>query len=735
MRRVAPLTVAVLVQGTGSVVLLALPQFDHLGHFHILGATLWFTLLTAPSLALAWRRVAIPELLGGLPLAAWALALASVVPVALAEAATGGCRDPIGAADFLVTVGGGLLIGLAAAAAVSRLRRTGAVVAAWSGLVLVATLWALAPLYTGPQVFVLHPLAGYFPGPIYDRLFELPPAALLDRALGLAAALAGVWALRASAERKRSLRNGAAAVGLAVGAAHAGGAWLGLSVDDAALARALPGERTERGLTLRFDPLRTPPALVELAWDDARFAYDEAREALGEAGASATLYVFPSDDARGGLLGTRRVAVTKPWRRAAYLSLGSWDACTTEHELLHALLGARVEDLLGVPWTGGLPNLGLVEGAAEALTGCPERFPPHWQARRMLDEGALPEPADLVSPARFWTLPGRRAYAAAASFFGFVVETRGVRALLAAYASGDVAAAVGEPLEELSTAWRAWLVARVELAPEDQALLAEYLSQRSIFTERCSQERARALAEVPALAACGSWPGVRGALERAEALAGEPVDPLLAVRARVVEGRADEARALLVELLATEPPFPLSFWARLAQADLQALSGDTAGARGAWETLREGVHDDGLKRQAALRLLALAEPRLPLDALGDALLFPAGGRRAAAAWKALTAGRRDDPRVAYLRARRDLGSLRPDAALASLAQVRAAVAFDAWPELRREALRLLGVAAYRTGDFGVSRQAWTDLETAANRPSERRLPEEWLRRLSRRSSR
>jgi|GEM_PF-2734297 len=730
------LVAAVACQGVGSAALLLLPQFDHLGHFAVLGATVVFLLLPAPLAAVAWGRLVPAAVLRALPFTWWALVVASLVPVALAEVVTGGCRDPIGVADFLVTTGGGVGVGLAFAAGISRLGSAARVVAAWAGFVLATLLLALVPLYTGPQVYVLHLVAGVFPGPVYDRFFELSRAALLHRAVGLVAALAVVLALRSAAERSRRLRVLALVSALAAVGALVAGPALGLGVDDAALARTLPEVRTFEGLTVRFDARRTPPATRDAAWDDALFAYQEARAALGLPDARATLYVFPSDSERGRQIGSRRVAVTKPWRHAAYLSLGSWDACTVKHELLHALLAPATPGWLGLPWTGLLPNLGLVEGSAEALTACPERFPVHWQARRMLDEGALPAPTDLVSPARFWTLPGRRAYAAAASFVGFLLETRGVGVVLAAYREGDVAQATGASLASLDAEWRAWLAREVTLGAEDQALLGEYLAQRSIFTERCSQERARAVARVPGLVACGAWDRVREALAQADRVAGEPVDPLLAVRSLVAEGRLREAEAAVQRLLDREPPLPMSFWARLAEADLAALGGRSDDARQAWARLRDGVRDLSLKRQAAVRLLALEAPALPLPELADAWLFPTGGRRGAEAWRTLDGLAVRDARAAYLSARRHLGAQRVTQALTVLRPwLAAGVSFEAYPEVRREALRTLAVAAYRAGEPGVSERAWTDLAREAAGPLERREPEEWLRRISRRSSR
>jgi hypothetical protein len=732
MSGVGLIVAAVALQGLGSAALLLLPQFDHLGHFYSLGTTAFFLVGPACLAALGWRRGTTAAVLRGLAPTWLALVGASLAPAALAEVVTGGCRDPIGSADFLLTNGAGLAIGLAFAAGVSRLRRGALVGLAWLGVVSATTAWALAPLYTGPQVFVLHPIAGLFPGPVYDRLYEVPARYLLERAVGLLAALAVVLALRASAERSAALRAWAVALGLAVVATHGVGPRIGLCVDDEALARALPGERSWRGLTVRFDPRRTPPALQDVAWDDARFAFEEARAALGGATSSATLYVFPSDAERGRLLGMRRVSVTKPWRGAAYLSLGSWDRCTVKHELLHVLLGPYTEGWLGLPWTGGLPNLGLVEGAAEALTACPDSFPVHWQARRMLTEGDLPAPADLVSPARFWTLPGRRAYAAAASFFAFLQATRGAQVVVAAYRQGDVGGSAGADLAALDAEWRRWLLAEVTLAPEDEALLAEHLAQRSVFTERCSQERARAAGRVAALVLGGEWAQARAALDLADHIAGQPIDPLLRVRALVQEGRLDEASEQVAVLLADRPAMPLSFFASLVEADLLALRGRPAEARLAWTSVRERVHAPALKRQAAARLLAFGEPAVPLEVLRDVLLFPAVGRATAAAWRRLE--RESNPVAAWLLARWHASELRWGEALDALAPVLAwSTELGEVPEVRSEVLRMLGVSAYRAGRLDESKRAWTEL-AGSSRASEKRSPEEWLRRIRARES-
>jgi hypothetical protein len=116
-------------------------------------------------------------------------------------------------------------------------------------------------------------------------------------------------------------------------------------------------------------------------------------------------------------------------------------------------------------------------------------------------------------------------------------------------------------------------------------------------------------------------------------------------------------------------------------------------------------------------------------------MFPPGARKALPAWRTLADLAPGDVRAAYLVAHR-LKEQSPASAVPLLQpHLGRTSELDAFPELRRQADRLVAVGAYRSGDTELAHALWTDLAERAERPAERRLPEEWLRRIARRAAR
>jgi tetratricopeptide (TPR) repeat protein len=711
-----------------SISLLFVPQFGHLGHFHSFALALAFPLLPGALLVPAFARRDTRRVLDALPPLWLAFTALGLAPVLLSEALVGGCNDPLGLADYFLTCAAGIGVGLALAAGVSRMRP------AWLALplylvLLVASLLAAAwPIYDGPAIFAHHLVAGYFPGAIYDRAFHLPEAALWHRALALLAALAILEALRAQVGGRRWVAW--ALLALLV-PAEALGPLAGFRVSQPDLEQRLPATLQHAGLSLHYHPERVHPRDLERMWDDVRFRYDRVRRALGAQAPPVRLWLFGTQQQRWEAMGSRAVDVTKPWLAGVYLAADGWDACTVEHEAWHAALAGSTSGWLGVPWHGHLPSMGLVEGMAEGLGRCAGRYSAHWKARVMLRQGELPDPQSLMDPTRFWTLPGRRAYSAAASFVAWLGESAGTRALLDAYRDGDLPRALGKPMSALTAEWRDFLATRVTLTPEEESLLAEYLSQKSIFEETCSVETAR-LEETlgPGLAA-DRWASVLGTLDRLEGLGAERSHLLLRVRALVRSGQRAPALALVEQDLAADPPFPRSYWLKLARADLLMLEGRVPEALRAYNGLADEVRDPDLNRNVRFRLLAFAPPYLPAERLDPLLLFPDGradlrrelSSRLQASWP-------DDPRANYLWARSLASGARWDQAAPVLARLAAAPGDLAQaPAFLKEIRRLRGQAQYWTGDLDGAEETWKSLLEEAESPRERELPEEWLERI------
>lgn len=746
--------------------LILLPSFEHVGHIHSLAAALLFATVPGALLALGLARHEVPDLLRRLPGLWVGFTAVALVPPALAEIFGGDCGDPIGILDFLLNTGVGLGLGVVLSASLSRARTRGRILGAWIGVQLVLLVLAAAPFYLGPGVSAYHLIGGYFPGSIYDRIYRIPEGFLWHRLLVLCIAYGLVQALRARAglvTRRAAVLAFAPALLLELGAAP-----LGFRVDRDSLEAVLPGQLTHRGMELRFDPRRIEGRVLEDIWDDARFRYDEVSElldaadlkaraesaeaqaGLGDAPRRARIYLFSDGEARWQAVGVRRVALTKPWRREAYLSAKRWDDCTFKHELLHVLLADYTDAPFGVPSDGwaSLPNMGMTEGLAEGLTACPRRFPVDWKAAVMLREDKLPLPADLASAARFWTLPGRRAYAAAASFFAWLVEHRGLPAVLSAYGDGRLDTLVSgsrpgpfESIGAMSDAWRAHL-GQLRLSDEEEAWLTEVLSKRSVFQERCAVERARKQAEIGDAVRGGRWRAALAGLDELDLLGlsgprtGRKMRVGLRVRALVREGRREEAVAELDEALERSQTFPKIFWLRLARADLDYLGERFVVARAAYVALLDVVKDETLRRQVQVRLMALTPPYLPPEEMGSLLFFPDLEGVQDAAMKALVEGLPGDARVQYLWARRRLGQRRYGEALEILTAASLAPgALLGQLEIMRELKRMIGIAAYRAGDLDRAESAWNANRVEALTEWQRALPEEWLRRIRLRTSR
>ena len=697
------------------------PQFGHLGHFHNFAQIAFFTVLPGALITMSLARRSVDAVLASLPGLWIVFSVAALLPVVVSEIIRGGCRDSLGIGHFLLATVLGIGVGLAFSAGISRVGKAWLALVAyamWLALSLGVAVW---PVLTGPAIFAFHPTVGYFPGAIYDRLFVIPETFAWYRLLTLGMALLVVLALR----RPRSPWP-LILLALALGATELESARVGIRPTHETLERELHHARRHRGLVLHVAPERVRPAELQRAWDELRFRYDQLAEALALDDPPAEVYLFGTDARRWAAMGARRVAVTKPWLATAYLSAEGWRGCTFKHELAHVLLAGHSGSAARVPMRGLLPDMGMTEGFAEALTDCATSFPVHWRASMMLREGALPSVAELADPLRFYTLPGRRAYSAAASFFSFVFERWGRDAALAVYRASDLSA-LGQGVVALDRDWRGYLEREVALTGDDAALLSEYLSRRSVFHQRCSLERARLEARMPSRVQAGRWEEVVSILNELDRLDPSSAPVLWRVHALVRIGRLEEALALVDARLASEPPFPARFRLRLRRADLGLLLGRIAVAFRKYEALADGVHDEDMRRRVRFRQSALAAPPLSVETLGDVLLFPG---RADATERVLRSTRPRDARLDYLLAGLLHGQRRyVEAAELLRGILRAPGVLGQYPDVTRRARRLLGAAATYTGALDEAREIWRGLLAEAEGARDVRLAEDWLARI------
>ncbi len=593
----AAATVAAIGVGLTFWPLFDLPGFELSSALTILGAIL------APCLGFAaaerLKARARPIEMAAAWARASALSLAAVLlPIAFAfvTAALGNsCRASTGIGFALLlpppTALCGAAIGLCLQRWIGRRARALLVATPLFALSLAVTLW---PLWDGPQVFALHHLLGYFPGPIYDEALSVDARLIAFRALTLIwtcaflflAALTSLDGWRARLRSPPGLLLAACLVAIALFWRFDGA--LGLRTTEADIDAILGGRIETPHLTIHFPREKSPQQARRLAFEMA-FASRELSTFFGvEPTARRHAFFHRNPEEKRRLTGASRTDFAKPWRGQFHAIDRSWPHPTARHELAH-LFGADFgSPVFGVSWRGlwGL-NIGLVEGLAVAAEDDGEStFGLHEQARLMREQGRLPDIGAILEPLGFYAHAGARSYTAVGSFLRFIHERHGASALRALYPAGDFEAATGTSLKTLVDAWHGFLDGLTPSA-RAQSVAQQRFQAGSLFQRPCVREIADL--EREARAVSGFDPArARELYERCSGIV--PDDPGYLSRRAELSLQLDDldgASALYEAIGRLDTAAPhLKGRAKISLARIAWLEGDLSRAR---ETLDEAL--------------------------------------------------------------------------------------------------------------------------------------------------
>lgn len=715
------------------------PGFDVLDYHFALGIGPAVGLLAAVRVARAGRHAcasrAVCGSLLGLVLAPLAVIAARALVVANCDVFTGAVFYVLGPACSVLT--GGLMGSIAARFASGWRAGLCAV-----GLAVGSAVPAFWHFLTTQQVFAYHGLVGYLAGALYEDAVAPSRTWALFRLVSLA-----MWAALAAAchAPPGTLRRVGAVVAITAAAVgHLRGPEEGWRVDRTALLEALDhrvaihlpsgahdldpalGEGAPV-LVLHAPALRKRDRRLRTLAVDALYQHLRLRAFFGRSPARTVhVHLYEDREQKRRLMGALRVEMAKPWLGHVHMVMPGWGSSLLAHELAHVYAGRLSGGLFEVPMRLGLiPDALLIEGVAVAAEW-PQRsgMDPHRWSAAMRKLGLAPTLDTLLSPVAFATASGARAYTIAGSFLRWLRDTRGAATLHAAYATGDIEAAAGEPLDALIAAWQRFVDDR-RLHPLSHADLARAearFERPGLFKRPC------ALAIGRCLHAAGlAWQ--RGESREAAALLaatgqrvehaarGAPVDLRLQIARSVAEARIGEhgsADERLERILARDAvverrgPGALSALSRAAvqrvRADLRLQAHDLEGASTGWHEAAAAPLGEGALRTLDVKRQLLDDARQAGEAVGAAPRLGAL-RGALAAGRPAIGGRGkllglrkaglDDPVSRYLSARiRRWGRQvtrehrRLDALLPALAP---------WPRLARETRRMLDEWAARTG--------------------------------------
>jgi tetratricopeptide (TPR) repeat protein len=572
--------------------------------------------------------------------------------------------------------------------------------------------------WLGPASYLLDPLLGVWPGPIYDEALSLDRRLVLFRLGTLACTAALLGAAQFLAIRRRTppgRSRGAVLVVacalLAIGAIRVVGARSGDLATRSSMDRILGGRLTGPFCDIHY-PSEKPAAEAESLFRACQDDVAEVSAALGITPAPLVkVWVHRSVEEKRRLVGAGRTEFTKPWLAEVQVLDAPGAPPALRHEIVHAVGGSIAGGPLGVPARAGvLVDAGLVEGLAVALEVPRGEWTPHEWARAMKDIGLLPSAARLVEPAGFFSAPAARAYGASGSFLAYLIEKRGAAPVLRAYAGAPFGEPFGQTIGELERDWHAFLDT-VPVPPELAVAAEARFRPAGLLGRRCARETAGLEARALASARDGKPREAASLWRRAGRISGDPGDLRGAGDAlRPADPAAAEAAYL--EALAAAGAGSPSLRASILESlgDLRWRTGDAAAAAALYRDALALLPDRPRVRLLTAKVAATTDP-----ALAGAAPWFLGQAGAEEALRSLSASA--NPLGPYLAGR--AASVRGDLSVALPLLERALAGDLPSTAFRVEALASLAAARCATGDTAAARTAWSELDRIADREADR----------------
>lgn len=605
---------------------------------------------------------------------------------------------------------------------------------------------------TSAQVSAYAPLVGHIAGALYEDVVEVQWCWVSYRLLDLA-----LWACLIAAAHPRSVGRrhlplALALITLAVGWHRA--PLDGWRVNEAALERALPiqvhvdvgGLGAGDARSGRIEASAPQPALIlhlpagaELGWLRRQLARDAHNDYLilwsffgRPAGETIHVHLYPDVATKHRLMGARQVEMAKPWLGQVHMALPGPGGTLLRHELAHVFAAPAGRWPLAIPLRGGwLPDALLIEGVAVAAEW-PLRagLDPHRQAHAMRALGLAPPLTSLLSPTGFFGQSGARAYTLAGSFVRWLVDRRGPQVLDRLYRDGDIAAAVGVPLQTLVGQWEAFVDGDPAngLTERDLAMAQARFEPSALLLRPCPLSIGRCRDRAGRAMIAGNFRRERdlreGLMETlAPYVAGRPLGPDLVLAQAAARARSGDAAAGLQAVqdwLAGARGVGLSRLRRaallLASGDLRLLAGDVEGARAQWRAVEALPVADHVLRGLRVRS-HLCQTDWGRAWLGASMLLGSPPDRWHRRVDALLAAAPDDPIARYLHGRAYLFRDETGGAVRGLVGLLPTLS-DRWPLLAAATRRSLAVHAARLGQCDQAR-GWLSGEEGAGQRARR----------------
>jgi len=327
------------------------------------------------------------------------------------------------------------------------------------GVPLLSIFW---DFYSQPPISIYSHVWGYNPGTLYDEAIAPDERLLAWRCATFAAAILIVALVNLFDKiQLGTLHKIVVATLLALGfyaADQSVGAEKLYRVNRDVLEQRLSVTRSAPGLVIHL-PTNTNASRADAILLDHQFHLDRLQEKLDmEQLPTIHSYVYTNAAMKGSLLGGHNTMFAKPWLGEIHIHGLQVPHDVVAHELVHAIAAPLGTSILQITTQSGvIPNMGLIEGFAEAFTAPRGKLGLHEFARSMRDLNLAPKMQNLLSAEDFWRQAPARAYTIAGSFVRYLLEQYGAKPLKRLYAHADFQDVFDKDLDTLVKDWNLFL--------------------------------------------------------------------------------------------------------------------------------------------------------------------------------------------------------------------------------------------------------------------------------------
>ncbi|MEZ4846924.1 MAG: hypothetical protein R2877_08355 [Bdellovibrionota bacterium] len=340
------------------------------------------------------------------------------------------------------------------------------------------SLLTLRDLYSDPPLSFLHPVLGYFPGPMYDEWIPMFTSLFTYRVWIIAfsfflltfhAMKKHRWLMmllvlhpfifRNSLEWHHSHKNIQKTLGSNIQSKHS---------------RIYFKENNIASMRTLADSV------------DFYLEYLSKKMDVSLPSEKIRIYVYPDEYQKKKLTGTANTLVGNPMQRTLHILPTQASDTILIHELSHVVAAP-----MGIPFLKISPRISLLEGLATAMQPSHLDMSIHEWAKSMLDLGKLPDIESSLNAFSFWKENPVRVYFAAGSFTQWLIDAYGIDRFKKVYLGKSFEKSYEKPLQDLIGEWKTFLT-KISVPPSFIDLADYFFSQKPFHEKKCAHEVAEA---------------------------------------------------------------------------------------------------------------------------------------------------------------------------------------------------------------------------------------------------